>query len=88
MLEALLGGCLRPARDKRQLAFEAMRLGFGAVQAGYERPDQFVATHGMAVDLRGDIYVGEVSYTAWPQIYPDKDIPKGLRTLRKLIRMQ
>ncbi len=61
---------------------------FGAAHAGYDRPDQFVAPHGMAVDSRGDIYVGEVSYTAWPQIYPGKDIPNGLRTLRKLVRVR
>jgi DNA-binding beta-propeller fold protein YncE len=60
---------------------------FGAAHAGYERPDQFVAPHGMAVDSHGDIYVGEVSYTAWSQIYPNKDIPPGLPTLRKLVRM-
>ena len=60
---------------------------FGAAHAGFERPDQFVAPHGMAVDSHGDIYVGEVSYAAWPQIYPDKEIPKGLNTLRKLVRV-
>ena len=60
---------------------------FGAAHAGYDSPDQFVAPHGMAVDSHGDIYVGEVSYTAWSQIYPNKDIPKGLRTLRKLVRV-
>jgi DNA-binding beta-propeller fold protein YncE len=60
---------------------------FGAAHAGYDRPDQFVAPHGMAVDSRGDIYVGEVSFTAWSQIYPNKEIPKGLRTLRKLVRV-
>ena len=27
----------------------------------------------------------EVSFTAWSQIYPNKEIPKGLRTLRKLV---
>ena len=61
---------------------------FGADHAGYDRPDQFVAPHGMAVDSRGDIYVGEVSYTAWSQIYPNKDIPPGLPTLRKLVRVR
>ena len=58
----------------------------GDVRAG-QRPDQFIAPHGMAVDSRGDIYVGEVSYTAWPQVYPDKAIPQGLRSLRKLVRV-
>ena len=57
----------------------------GDVRAGL-RADQFIAPHGMAVDSRGDIYVGEVSYTAWPQVYPDKAIPNGLRSLRKLVR--
>ena len=57
----------------------------GDVRAGL-RADQFIAPHGMAVDSRGDIYVGEVSYTAWPQVYPDKAIPAGLRSLRKLVR--
>lgn len=60
----------------------------GADKAGYERADQFVAPHGMAVDSRGDIYVGEVSFTAWSQVYPDKQIPPKLRSLRKLKRVQ
>ena len=28
---------------------------------------KFIAPHGLAVDSRGDIYVGEVSYTEYPQ---------------------
>ena len=28
---------------------------------------KFVAPHGLAVDSRGDIYVGEVSYTEYPR---------------------
>lgn len=60
---------------------------FGAAHAGFERPDQFIAPHGMAVDSHGDIYVGEVSYTTWPYVYPDKDVPVHLRTLRKLVRV-
>jgi len=58
----------------------------GDVRAG-QRPDQFIAPHGMALDSRGDIYVGEVSYTAWSQVYPDTPIPRGLRSLRKLVRV-
>ncbi len=61
---------------------------FGAAHAGYERPDQFVAPHGMAVDSHGDLYVGEVPYAAWPHIYPGKEMPKEIRTLRKLVRMR
>ena len=47
---------------------------------------QFIAPHGLAVDSHGDIYVGEVSYTAWPQLW-DSPIPQGLRSLRKLVRV-
>ena len=61
---------------------------FGAERAGIERPNQFVAPHGMAVDSRGDLYVGEVSTTAWSQVFPDKAVPKNVRSLRKLIRMR
>jgi DNA-binding beta-propeller fold protein YncE len=50
-------------------------------------PNQFVAPHGIAVDSRGDVYVGEVSYTAWPQSFPDTPIPEGLRSLRKLVKV-
>lgn len=50
--------------------------------------DQFVAPHGMAVDSRGDLYVGEVARTAWPDIMPGQEIPAKLRTLRKLVRQR
>ena len=61
---------------------------FGAEKAGTERADQFVAPHGMAVDSRGDLYVGEVSYASWTQVFPDREMPKGLNTLRKLVRVR
>jgi hypothetical protein len=52
------------------------------------RADQFVAPHGMAIDSRGDIYVGEVSYTAWPFVFPNTERPWPLRSLRKLVRVR
>jgi DNA-binding beta-propeller fold protein YncE len=58
----------------------------GDVRAG-TRIDQFIAPHGLTVDPRGDLYVGEVSFTAWPQVYPGSPPPAGLRSLRKLIRV-
>jgi DNA-binding beta-propeller fold protein YncE len=51
-----------------------------------EAPGQFIAPHGLAVDSRGDIYVGEVSYTAWPQAFPDRPMPSRVRSLRKLVK--
>ena len=50
-------------------------------------PSRFIAPHGLAVDSRGDVYVGEVSATAWPQAYPDKTAPMDLPTLRKMTRI-
>jgi DNA-binding beta-propeller fold protein YncE len=49
--------------------------------------DQFIAPHGIAVDSRGDIYVGEVSWTAWPMVSPDEPRPEPLRAIRKLVRL-
>ena len=51
--------------------------------AGLE-PGQFISPHGLAVDSRGDIYVGEVSFTNWGRRGP---IPPGLRSLQKLHRL-
>jgi len=57
----------------------------GTLTAGLE-PGRFVAPHGIAVDSRGDIYVGEVSYTAWPSIFADQPRPSPLRSLQKLVK--
>jgi hypothetical protein len=43
---------------------------------------------GLAVDRHGDIYVGEVSWTAWPQIYPGKPHPANLRSLQKFEKLE
>ena len=45
---------------------------------------KFIAPHGLAVDSRGDIYVGEVSYTEYPKSFPDRKIPWRMRSLQKL----
>jgi hypothetical protein len=52
--------------------------------AGLE-PGQFVSPHGLAVDSRGDIYVGEVSFTNWGRRGP---LPPGLRSLQKLVKVR
>jgi DNA-binding beta-propeller fold protein YncE len=55
----------------------------GNLPAGIE-PGRFVAPHGIAVDSSGAIYVGEVSYTAWPSVFPRRLQPESLPTLHKL----
>jgi DNA-binding beta-propeller fold protein YncE len=49
---------------------------------------QFLSPHGLAVDSRGDLYVGEVGYTAWPSLFPEVPVPdEGLRCLQKFARV-
>ena len=49
---------------------------------------KFIAPHGLAMDSRGDIYVGEVAYTNWPQSFPGQPMPRPLRSLQKLERVR
>src|SRR5271163_881262 len=46
-------------------------------------PTEFMAPHGLTVDSRGDLYVGEVSWTNWPQTFKDQPRPDNLRSLHK-----
>jgi hypothetical protein len=46
-------------------------------------PTEFLAPHGLAVDSHGDLYIGEVSWTNWPQTFRDKPRPDKLRSLHK-----
>jgi len=54
----------------------------GDIRPG-EEPGQFIAPHGIAVDSRGDIYVGEVS---WSAVGRELDPPRELRSFRKLVK--
>ena len=55
---------------------------FGAAEEG-SAPGQFIAPHGIAVDSRGDVYVGEVSWTIRGQhMTPPRELP----SLTKLTR--
>ena len=46
-------------------------------------PGRFYSPHGIAVDSRGDIYIGEVSYANWSGTHGDEPMPGYLRTLQK-----
>ena len=48
-----------------------------------EAPGQFTTPHGLAVDSRGDLYVGEVSWAAYGSRL---DPPRTARCFRKLVR--
>ena len=60
---------------------------FGDTPAGTEL-GKFLAPHGLAVDSHGDVFVGEVSWTAWPQIYPGRPHPPNLRSLQKFEKVE
>ena len=49
---------------------------------------QFLAPHGIALDSRGDVYIGEVSFTVWSNyLAAGQPHPANLRSLQKLIRV-
>jgi hypothetical protein len=48
-----------------------------------EKPGEFIAPHGLVVDSRGDVYVGEVSYTGYGQFLKP---PRELRSFQKFQR--
>jgi DNA-binding beta-propeller fold protein YncE len=50
-------------------------------------PGKFLAPHGIALDSKGDIYVGEVGVTDWKTSFPDKPMPAMVRCLQKLERV-
>jgi hypothetical protein len=60
----------------------------GDMHAGLN-PGQFISPHGLAVDSRGDIYVGEVSFTNWGRRVRAKgeQLPPDLRSLQKLVKV-
>jgi hypothetical protein len=43
----------------------------------------FLTPRGLAADNRGALYVGEVSWTDWPQTFKNKPRPDNLRSLHK-----
>jgi DNA-binding beta-propeller fold protein YncE len=60
---------------------------FGDMHAG-TAPTSFLGPHGLAVDSQGDLYVGEVSWTQWPQFFPETPRPAYIRSLQKYERVR
>ena len=60
---------------------------FGDPHAG-TAPTAFLGPHGLTVDSRGDLYVGEVSWTQWPQFFPETPRPAYIRSLQKYERVR
>ena len=49
---------------------------------------KFLAPHGIALDSKGDIYVGEVGVTNWKTSFPDTPMPEEVRTSRCLQKLE
>jgi hypothetical protein len=49
---------------------------------------KFLAPHGIALDSKGDIYVGEVGVTNWKTGFPDAPMPDEVRTVRCLQKLE
>jgi hypothetical protein len=58
----------------------------GAPHAGTE-DGTFIAPHTLTMDSHGDIYVGEVSYSAWDHVFPGTPRPRRIRSLQKLVKV-
>ena len=52
-----------------------------------DRPSQFIAPHGVAIDSRGDIYVGEVSRTAMSNRGTPVPAQQDIRCMQKLVKI-
>ncbi len=83
--DALLDGCPGLGHRVSILSPEGKLLArFGDENEG-EGPGQFIAPHGIAVDSRGDIYVGEVAFSIRGRLM---DPPRELKSLKKLVRVK
>jgi hypothetical protein len=47
-----------------------------------------MAPHGIALDSKGDIYVGEVGVTDWKTSFPDTEMPAHVRVKRCLQKLE
>jgi hypothetical protein len=50
-------------------------------------PGRFIAPHGIAVDSKHNIYVGEVSRSAWSWVFPGTPVPPFVPSLHKFRRL-
>jgi hypothetical protein len=49
-------------------------------------PGQFTSPHGISVDSKGNIYVGELSGRSWER-FASAPVPAKRRVIHKLVKM-
>jgi hypothetical protein len=69
-------------RNGKMLARLGARSGAGT------EPGTFIAPHTIAIDSRGDLYVGEVSYASWTSVFPQVPKPPRIRSLQKFAKVK
>ena len=89
-IEPVLAGKPTPETRSSQLSVRDIE---GNIRTRWGGPDpcepgSFASPHGLWLDSRGDLYVGEVCYTAWASLFPDTPKPKRIRSLQKYERVQ
>ena len=75
-----------PKSNPRTTAVSSFEREFAAAWLGVICTDSLPKKF-QPVDSRGDIYVGEVAYTNWPNSHGDTPKPDHIRTLQKLERV-
>jgi DNA-binding beta-propeller fold protein YncE len=60
----------------------------GTTPAAGTGPGQFTSPHGIAINSKGDIYIGEVGRTAWPSLFPGESWPEDQTCLKKYERIR
>jgi hypothetical protein len=60
----------------------------GSLNPPGTQPGHFLSPHGLTVDSRGDLYVGDVASASWPSLFPGKPMPKPLRRMQKLTKVK
>ncbi len=74
----------RSAAFHRRCQGQALIARLGGKEGAGLEAGKFIAPHGLALNSAGAIYVGEVSYTNWKTSFPDRPMPRPLRSLQKL----
>jgi NHL repeat len=49
---------------------------------------QFLSRHGLAVDSKGNLYVGEVGTRAWPSLFPGQPVRDNLQRFHRLTKIE
>lgn len=61
---------------------------FGDLPTGPSVPGQFLSPHSLALDSKGNLYVGEVGSRAWLSLFPGEPVPECIHRMHRLTRVR